>query len=162
MGISPLTKLHLRAPLVFSEIPLKDGETPPVSSEYEFLFCYKLNPQQTKSIEPEKERFLDSFEFAGHTFIQANHLSQSGKIDVESDITPEKTVSLPQGVYLFMQQRSDKPLTQPEWLDLAIEQQKDGLWEREKPEAVLYVRFLYEDEAFVTQVFRKVQYADKE
>jgi len=66
-------------------------------------------------------------------------------------------VSLPQGVYLFTQQRSEKPLNQSEWLDLAIEQQKDGLWERDNPKAVLYVRFLYEDKAFVTQVFRQIE-----
>ena len=162
MEIPSLMKLHLRAPLVFSEISLESGESPVISSKDEFLFCYKLNPQQSKSIEPEKERFLDSIEFTGRMLYQANRLSQTEKNGIEPETAQEKTVSLPQGVYLFMQQRSDKPLTQPEWLDLAIEEQKDGLWERNNPEAVLYVRFLYEDEAFVTQVFRKVLCTDEQ
>jgi len=153
-------KLHLRAPLVFSEIPFEDGGILSETSKDEYLFCYKLNLRQSKSIEPKKELFLDAFEFSGCKFVQANKLrADENGIEPETTAgkTAEKTVYLPQGVYLFMQQRSDKPLTRSEWLDLAIEQQKDGLWEREKPEAVLYVRFLYEDEAFVTQVLRRVE-----
>jgi hypothetical protein len=41
-----------------------------------------------------------------------------------------------------------------EWLDMAIEQQKDGLWERHKPESRLYLRFLFEDGRYVTQLLR--------
>ncbi|WP_461246776.1 hypothetical protein [Treponema sp. R6D11] len=68
----------------------------------------------------------------------------------------EEFVSLPQGDYLFMQCRSDAVLIPDEWLDLAIEQQKDALWERNNPKNLLYIRFLFEDGAFVTQVFRAV------
>jgi hypothetical protein len=45
-------------------------------------------------------------------------------------------------------------LNREEWLDMALEQQKDGLWERYKPENRLYVRYLFEDGCPVTQLFR--------
>jgi hypothetical protein len=55
-----------------------------------------------------------------------------------------------------MQKRSNEILNQTDWLDMAIEQQKDGLWERNKLGDLLFVRFLYEDNAVVTQIFRVV------
>jgi len=75
-------------------------------------------------------------------------------------------VSLPAGNYLFMQNRSvnresgndretvSSSFTADEWLELAIEQHKDGLWERNKMQNVLYARFFREDGFLITQVFR--------
>ena len=77
--------------------------------------------------------------------------SQNGGIDEKER---NDTVLLPQGKYLFTQCRSEAVLSRDEWLDLAIEQQKDGLWERNKLLDLLYIRFLFEDGSFVTQVFR--------
>jgi hypothetical protein len=37
---------------------------------------------------------------------------------------------------------------------MAIETQKDGLWERLEPDSRLYLRFLTEDGRELTQVFR--------
>jgi len=144
-------KLHLRAPLNYSKIPLEEKAAAPESPKDELLFCYKLNLRQSKSIEPDKELLLDSLEFAGRP------AENTAAPPQPQETAPPQMVSLPQGVYLFTQQRSEKPLNQSEWLDLAIEQQKDGLWERDNPKAVLYVRFLYEDKAFVTQVFRQIE-----
>jgi hypothetical protein len=41
-----------------------------------------------------------------------------------------------------------------ECLQLAIKQQKDGLWEKHRLESRLYIRRLFEDGSTVTQVFR--------
>jgi hypothetical protein len=150
METTSLTLLNLCTPLLYIEserqaLPLlkseelKNGET---------LFCYEINPVQGCSIEPDRDRFLGRLLFAGQ---------KSPETPESAGETDEKQiVSLPQGNYLFTQCRADAPLTPGEWLDLAIEQQKDGLWERNKPENLLYIRFLYEDGAFVTQVFRAI------
>jgi hypothetical protein len=122
------------ASLLNHECQIKENE--------EILFCYEVNQVQGSSIEPDRDRFLGKLLFIGE----------------KSQETPtESEVSLPQGNYLFMQCRADAVLTHDEWLDLAIEQQKDGLWERNKPGNMLYIRFLFEDGAFVTQVFRKIE-----
>jgi len=91
------------------------------------IFCYELNSLHSQTIEPDPAQLL------------GQQISEG---------------LLPAGIYLFMQKRSENPLNQAEWLEMAIEQQKDGLWERHKPGNLLYVRFLFEDEANVTQVFR--------
>jgi hypothetical protein len=140
----PLMKLDLRAALSFilmdaKEIPLS------IQKKEEYLLCYNLNPGQSRNIEPDREQFLGNLVFIGH---------KTGEFD--ADQVSDQIVTLPQGHYLFMQQRSEA-LNQVEWLDMAIEQQKDGLWERNKLGDLLFVRFLHEDDAFVTQVFRVLE-----
>jgi len=103
--------------------------------------CFEINPAQSRKIEPDLGQFLGNLLFTGQ------------KCGGETD---EEQVTLPEGRYLFTQRRSDAALNRDEWLDLAIEQQKDGLWERNKLTDLLYIRFLYEDGAFVTQIFRKI------
>ena len=135
-------KLDLRAPLVYTRFQWK-AETADfpreITENKEFLFCFELDPEQGRSIEPERERFLGPLLFSG----QKPCSPLGGQ------------VSLPQGEYLFVQRRS--ALKTEEWLDLAIEQQKDGLWERNKLENRLYVRYLFEDGLPVTQLFRTLQ-----
>ena len=143
MEHTPLTLLNLCSPLQYvrsenRSAPALNGET---------LFCYEVDSVQGGSIEPDRERFLGKLLFTGEKLTETPS-GGTGKT--------EEFVSLPQGDYLFMQCRSDAVLTPDEWLDLAIEQQKDGLWERNRPGNLLYVRFLFEDGAFVTQVFRTV------
>lgn len=104
-------------------------QSPLSGGKDEEILCFELNSDQSSNIEPDKEQLL------------------KGKID--------KT-SLPAGQYLFVQRRCEAHLDMDEWLDMAIEQQKDGLWERNKLGTLLYLRFLYEDGAYVTQVFREI------
>ncbi|WP_461250789.1 hypothetical protein [Treponema sp. R8-4-B8] len=113
----------------------------------EILLCYEVNPIQGSSIEPDRDFFLSKLLFIGEksTVSQNNGTGET-----------DSNVLLPQGNYLFIQCRSEAVLSSDEWLDLAIEQQKDGLWERNKPGNLLYIRFLFEDGSFVTQVFRAV------
>jgi hypothetical protein len=120
-----------------------------IKKNEEILLCYELNPVQSLSIEPDRDCLLGNMVFIG----QKSPATLNGRTE-ETD--ENNLVSLPQGNYLFTQRRAETVLSQDEWLDMAIEQQKDGLWEREKPKNLLYVRFLNEDEAFVTQIFRAI------
>jgi len=129
--------LNLRETLFykkFDEFPCQGTE-----AHQETLLCYELNPAQSRSIEPLKELFLGKLLFAGQ---------KAGNDE------KEQIVTLPEGFYLLEQCRKEAVLNEDEWLEMAIEQQKDGLWERNKLGNLLYVRFLYEDNSFVTQVFR--------
>ncbi|GHV63385.1 hypothetical protein AGMMS49587_13240 [Spirochaetia bacterium] len=101
----------------------------------DLLFCFDLDPDQSRSIEPEDACFLGSLVFAGR-------LTES----------PGAQLELPAGNYLFAQERD--ALNRDEFIEMAIEVQKDGLWERLTPAARLYGRYLFEDGRAVTQVFR--------
>ena len=141
MEHTPLTLLNLCTPLLYVKSERQDTS---ILKNEEILLCYEVNPVQGGSIEPDKERFLGKLLFIGEKPPETPSGSAEG------------LVSLPRGDYLFMQRRSGSVLAPDVWLDLAIEQQKDALWERNKPLNLLYVRFLFEDGAFVTQVFRNV------
>jgi len=114
---------------------------PEIQENEEILLCYSINSGQSRNIEPNPEEFLGKLMFTGQK-------TEEDEVD--------QSISLPQGKYLFAQQRSAQVLSQPQWLEMAIEQQKDGLWERNKLGDLLYVRYLFEDGAYVTQVFREV------
>jgi len=142
-----LIKLDLRSPLLY--LCVKE-----LSSKFnkndEFLLCYDLNPIQSLSIEPDKEELPGTLVFRGYK-------AENSRLSPEN-LTVE-TVTLPAGEYLFTQRRDtlskEKTVNfYKDWLDLAIEQQKDGLWERYKLKNMLYVRYLFEDGKFVTQIFR--------
>jgi len=138
MEETSIKKLDLRAPLVYE----KTGNLPVVLSENdEFMLYYEMDPVQSCSIEPKPDNLLAFLIF-------------SGKKD-DTGLSEVPKVSIPAGMYLFTQLRSvESPLTQDKWLNLAIEQQKDGLWERYKLTNRLFIRFFHEDGMFVTQIFR--------
>ena len=134
MEESSLVRLDLRAPLWYAEAPgLEPFAYTTEALCGEELFCFEIDPAQGRTIEPDRDRFLGALVFAG----------RDGGAE---------TVRLPAGLYLFTQQRT--ALGREECTDLAIEQQKDGLWERLRPENRLYVRYLFEDGRAVTQLFR--------
>jgi hypothetical protein len=148
----PLTLLNLCTPLQY----IKSVRQDPSLLKYEkleneeIILCYEVNPVQGSSIEPDRDYFLGKLLFIG----QKLPVSQNGGTD---ETERNNLVLLPQGNYLFTQCCSEAVLSRDEWLDLAIEQQKDGLWERYKLLNLLYIRFLFEDGSFVTQVFRAVE-----
>ena len=133
----PLIRLDLRAPLLYTETPgLEPFDCPPPSETgTEFLFCFELDKEQSQSIEPQLENFLGRLVFSGK-----NVQNQQGNLE------------LPAGLYLFAQQRG--VIGREECIALAIEQQKDGLWEKIKLGNLLFIRLLYEDGSPVTQLFR--------
>jgi len=139
MEESPLIRLDLRAPLEYAHAPGLDPFGPAALADgdasQELAFCFELNPEQAGRIDPEAGCFLGELVF-------------SGRASTESE--PRWTI--PAGLYLFAQRR--KALGREECLQLAIEQQKDGLWEKHRLESRLYIRRLFEDGSAVTQVFR--------
>ncbi|MDR1318480.1 MAG: hypothetical protein LBJ90_02560 [Treponema sp.] len=144
MDESTLMHLDLRASLVFAKAP--DIEPFPAAAEEdgsERLFCFGLDPEQARSIEPDREQLLGSLLFAG--------LAEGGKTE-EGAAGNVPVIRLPAGIYLFAQRRDapDRNIC----LDMVIEQQKDGLWERHELEPTLYVRYFFEDGKPVTQIFR--------
>jgi len=131
-----ITKLDLKQPLFFEKTSIQPQN---MDKNEEILLCFDLDPAQSRSIEPDSALLLGSLVFSGR---------KSGDLDDHQG----GIESLPVGNYLFTQQR--ECLNREEWQNLAIEQQKDGLWERYKLLPRLYIRFLHEDGSFVTQLFR--------
>lgn len=153
-------KLRLCAPLIYLKIDNKNDDICKILSKYEeYLLCFELNPLQSRNIEPDQRQFLGSQVFTGRKIEGENLVQDENFISYETNknFDNSEIAVLPQGLYLLVQRRSVQTLGRAEWLDMAIEQQKDGLWERNKLKALLYVRFLQEDGAFVTQVFREVE-----
>jgi len=134
----PLIRLDLRAPLLYTETPGLGAFdcTPPGESAQEFVFCFELDQEQSQSIEPMPENYLKGLVFSGKNVQN----QQQGNLE------------LPAGLYLFAQQRG--VIGREECIALAIEQQKDGLWEKIKLGNRLFLRYLYEDGGQVTQIFR--------
>ena len=134
----PLIRLDLRAPLMYTETPGLEPQTnpPPLEESSEFIFCFELDQEQSQSIEPQPDKFLGRLVFSGKNVQD----QQQGNLE------------LPAGLYLFAQQRG--VIGREECIALAIEQQKDGLWEKTKLENRLFLRYLYEDGSPVTQIFR--------
>ena len=134
----PLIRLDLRAPLLYTETPgLNPFDCLPSSeAATEFLFCFELDQEQSQNIEPNPENFLGRLVFSGKN------------VQNQQQGNPE----LPAGLYLFAQQRG--VIGREECIALAIEQQKDGLWEKIKLGNRLFIRCLYEDGGSVTQIFR--------
>jgi hypothetical protein len=162
MEKTPLTLLNLCTPLLYNKSVCQDMSLLKYEKleNEEILLCYEVNPVQGCSIEPDRDYFLGRLLFIGQKLSESKVASTGSATQGQNEGIDETErnayVSLPQGNYLFIQCRSEAVLSRDEWLDLAIEQQKDGLWERYKLLNLLYIRFLFEDGSFVTQVFRAV------
>ena len=125
-------RLNLAAPLFY----ISDTGVDPFNcpGDGERLFCFELDEAQYRSFEPNKDELLKSLIF-------------SGKIADEGG-----DISLPQGDYIFAQEK--KLLSREEIIDMAVEIQMETLWQRLKPGGKLFLRYLYEDGNWVTQLFR--------
>jgi len=91
----------------------------------EKLYCFLLNENEYCSFEPDKETLLGPLVFSQ---------------------------ALPEGNYIFAQKR--EILSRDEIIDMAVEIQAEGLWQRLKPGKMLYLRYLFEDSKSVTQLYR--------
>ncbi|MDR1443300.1 MAG: hypothetical protein LBI94_00295 [Treponema sp.] len=119
----------------------------------EWLFCFNLDKALGRSIEPDPAVFLGPLRASGYRDSGPFGSALPPEGPETADRTPRsETLELPKGRYLFAQKR--EALGRDAVINLAIEVQKDGLWERLQPEEHLYVRYLYEDGAAVTQIFR--------
>jgi hypothetical protein len=138
-----LLKLELLAPLVYAEDrglkPFENQGGPgDQAAGDDRLFCFETGAGQGGSIEPDPALFLGPLIFSGRTAKNADSAGEGWE--------------LPAGTYLFAQER--RILNRDECIFMAIEIQKDGLWERLEPDSRLYLRFLTEDGRELTQVFR--------
>ncbi|MDR2418111.1 MAG: hypothetical protein LBD79_03555 [Treponema sp.] len=137
-----ILRLDLCSPLFF----VKDESIQPFVYKdlaAERLFCFKVSPDQAGRIDPEAERFL------GELLFGAWRVSDTAGGEARVSDT---AVELPAGAYLFAQER--EALSLEDWLFMATEVQKEGLWERLKLGDKVYLRCLFEDKSVVTQVFR--------
>jgi hypothetical protein len=136
-----ILRLDLRSPLLYTREPSLDPfGVIPLRGEY--LFCFMVNPEQGFRIDPEGAAYLGT-------------LVDGGKQDLspEGPRAPSPCpLELPRGKYLFAQVR--ERLGRENSIDLAMEIQKEGLWERLRLGPRLYLRYLFEDRSPVTQVFR--------
>ena len=131
--------LKLLSPLYYSV----GAESHPFGCQAgEKLYCFELDENERNSFEPNKEKLLGSLVFGGETAGE-----RPGKTE-----NAEAFFSLPQGDYLFAQKR--EALSRDEIIDMAIEIQQEGLWQRHKLGKLLYLRYLHEDGSGVTQLFR--------
>jgi len=131
-----ISRLHLLSPLCC--VPLEKGEPfdfrPDSVAGEERVFCFELEETQRLSFEPDKDKLPGSLVFRGIT------ASAGGK----------EIISI--GDYLFAQKR--KILSRKEIITLAVEIQQEALWQRLIPGNNLYLRYLFEDNSWVTQLFR--------
>jgi len=108
-------------------------ESPPENTEEEKVFCFELDAGERLAFEPDQNKLLGELVFGGEA-------AASGKAEI------------PKGNYLFAQQR--KFLSKDEIIGMAADIQMEGLWQRLKPGETLYLRYLFEDGSWVTQLFR--------
>ena len=106
--------------------------------EGEKLFCFEVEESQAQKFEPDKDKLIGSSVFVG---IAAN-----------KDQPGAATLELKTGNYVFCQLR--EILDWEEIIELAVEVQNEGLWQRLQLDRRLYVRFLFEDGRGVTQIWR--------
>ncbi|GHT57341.1 hypothetical protein FACS1894109_09150 [Spirochaetia bacterium] len=141
-------RLELRSPLFYqAEAALVPFQYE--TGEGELLFCFDLDPVQGRSIEPEATALLGPLVFAGRATALPTALPSGSP---ENRSGEAGRLELPAGNYLFAQER--RTLNKQEFIEMAVEVQKDGLWERLAPAGRLYLRYLFEDGQTVTQVFR--------
>ena len=107
----------------------------------EKLYCFILNENEYSSCEPDKETLLGRLVFSADTIHPG-----------EKEKTGENLQVLPEGKYLFAQKR--EILSRDEIIEMAVEIQAEGLWQRLKPGKTLYLRYLFEDSKTVTQLYR--------
>lgn len=145
-------RLELLSPLRYHKadlIPFSSGAREGEEGE-ERLFCFAIDEAQSRRIDPDAGLFLGPLRAAG--YLEAAPNSGTGPAP------GGETLELPGGLYLFAQKR--ETLGKDAVIALAIEVQKDGLWERLPLEARFYVRYLYEEGAALTQIFRPCRRPD--
>ena len=155
-----LIRLNLHAPIEYDPAPAAAPFPPaemPGDEDREYIFCFELDPAQAVSIDPSPGAFpgrpLFSGTRGGIPGTTAGIPGTTGGIPGTTAGEPSsRKAVLPAGRYAFMQRRGVTDRRQ--CVELAVELQKDSLWERLRPENLLYVRFLFEDGSPVTQLFR--------
>jgi hypothetical protein len=136
----------LLSPLYYSAAENNPADCNPFSykkGDGEKLFCFMLNENECYSFEPDKKALLGSLIFSAYAVTSLPGGAKKAG---------EALQALPEGKYLFAQKR--EIMNREEILDMAVEIQAEGLWRRLKPGKTLYLRYVFEDSATATQLFR--------
>jgi hypothetical protein len=153
-------RLTLAAPLYYQEEAIQPhvenpggpGHLPEIPEPgREFLFYYGINPLEADRIDPDPEQYLGPLLAAG-TAETGQRAAPPG----------EDCLVLSPGPYYFTQFREEAGGTRPspsgrgsfDFVETAMELQKEGLWERLRLGPGLYLRLLREDGAGVIQIWR--------
>ena len=104
----------------------------------ERLFCFELEDPLAQEFQPDKNRFPGALVFAGKA--------------AAPEAPGESIFELTPGDYIFSQVR--EILSIEEIVELAVEVQDEGLWQRLKLAKRFYVRCLLEENRGVTQIWR--------
>jgi hypothetical protein len=134
-------RLELRSSLFYVEdtaLPFASGDAPPAGAGPEMIFCFEIDEASGKAIDPDPAGYLGPPVFSG----RADAAGRSGGRGLE----------LPAGAYFFAQAR--EALSREACVLLAVEVQREILWQRLRPEKRLYIRRLFEEGKPVTQAFR--------
>ena len=130
-----ILNLNLASPLFYTPDPGPDPFNCPEDGER--LFCFELDENQSLSFTPIKEKLIKGLIFSGKA------ATETGKGSFHE---------LPEGNYTFAQEK--RLLNREEIIELSVEIQLESLWQRNKPGKQLFLRYLYEDGNWVTQLFR--------
>ena len=120
-----------------------------------YLFSFHLDPARTARIDPDPADYLGNCAASGAA--GPGVFWPDAPPGAPLGVQPEgDCLELPAGRYYVTQVR--RLLRDPEDLNgLAVELQKEGLWERLKLGNTLFLRFLYEDGAPVVQLWRPLE-----
>jgi hypothetical protein len=131
-----IIRLHLLRPLFYLyQEPMALGFR---REDEEKLFCFELDEAAAQEFLPDKTHFPGTLVFTGRV--------------TSPDGFGEPVMELAQGAYIFSQTQGI--LGMDEIIELAVEVQNEGLWQRLKLAARFYVRYLFEEGRGVTQIWR--------
>ena len=154
--------LHLLNPLFYiEENPLEIRAESSLARPFDYspekgemIYCFELDAAQSGLFEPDRTFFPGSLVSFGKAAepVAVDGKTANGNVQ-DSDGQKRVFRELARGDYLFTQVR-DIP-GREEIVDLAIEVQQEGLWQRLKPGGKYYLRYVFEDNSPVTQIFRQ-------
>lgn len=110
----------------------------------EILFLMALDPSQSRNFEPDRRAFPGCLTAAGRALLPGEAQGRAGE--------PSELLELPAGTYLFTQVR--EPADTETLINMIIDTQQEGLWERLSLDDRLYIRYLREDGKTAAQIFR--------
>jgi hypothetical protein len=133
-------RLKIVSPLYYTRGALSFPEPRSAGPGQEFLFYFSIKSGEALRIDPVSENYLGPLIAAG---------TAEGARITNAD---SAGLTLPAGDYFFTQIREKADKT--DFINMAIELQKEALWERLKPGETVYFRSLWEHGTPVSQVLR--------
>ena len=142
--------LNLLNPLFYVSEKIPDAFANPFENtsatdlkKRETLYCFEIDERAAVEFEPGRQYFPGTMVFAGR--ISAEKIAENNKNN-------PALLELPRGNYVFSQMRGFPG--KDEIISLIIEVQQECLWQRLVPGPGFYLRYIYEDNSPVIQVFR--------